>query len=99
LSDQTEPVWVIGSGKTAMDTIVALVRANPARRIGMVTGTGTYFYNRDIVLPTGLKRWTGGVRYSSIFAGAAKRFDGTNALEVSEWCRAWCGTSPLGDPQ
>ena len=99
LSDgHTEPVWVIGSGKTAMDTIVALVRAKPARTIGMVTGTGTYFYNRDLVTPPGLKRWTGGVRYSSIFAGAAKRFDGTNAAEVSEWCRAWCGTSPLVDP-
>ena len=96
--DHTGPVWVIGSGKTAMDTIVALVRAKPARRIGMVTGTGTYFFNRDLVTPSGLKRWTGGVRYGSIFAGAAKRFDGTNAAEVSQWCRAWCGTSPLVDP-
>lgn len=94
----TEPVWVIGSGKTAMDTIVAVARANPARRIGMVTGTGTYFLNRDLVIASGLKRWTGGVRYNAIFAGAAKRFDGTNAAEVSEWCRTWCGTSPLGDP-
>ena len=97
-TDHTEPVWVIGSGKTSMDTIVALVRANPARRIGMVTGTGTYFFNRDLVTPTGRKRWTGGVRYSSIFAGAAKRFDGTNATEVSQWCRTWCGTSSLEDP-
>jgi hypothetical protein len=97
-SDHTKPVWVVGSGKTAMDTIVALVRANPARQIGMVTGTGTYFFNRDLLTPAGLKRWTGGVRYSSIFVGAAKRFDGTNAAEVSEWCRAWCGTSPLKDP-
>jgi hypothetical protein len=93
-----EPVWVIGSGKTAMDTIVALVRANPARPIGMVTGTGTYFYNRDVINPTALKRWTGGLRYSSIFAGAAKRFDGTNAAEVSEWCRARYGISPLEEP-
>jgi Pyridine nucleotide-disulphide oxidoreductase len=96
--DHTEPVWVIGSGKTAMDTIVAVARANPARRIGMVTGTGTYFLNRDLVNANGLKRWTGGVRYNAIFAGAAKRFDGTNAAEVSEWCRMWCGTSPLGNP-
>jgi hypothetical protein len=96
--DHTEPVWVIGSGKTAMDTIVAVARANPARRIGMVTGTGTYFLNHDLVNANGLKRWTGGVRYNAIFAGAAKRFDGTNAAEVSEWCRMWCGTSPLGNP-
>jgi len=96
--DHSEPVWVIGSGKTAMDTIVAMVQANPGRRIGMVTGAGTYFYNRDLVNPTGVKRWTGGVRYNSIFAGAAKRFDGTNGAEVTAWCRAQYGTSPLGDP-
>src|SRR4029077_14971583 len=92
--DNAEPVWVIGSGKTAMDTIVALVRTNPHRSIGMVT----YFYNRDLVNPTGLKRWIGGVRYNAIFAGAAKRFDGTNAAEVSRWCLARVGTSPLRDP-
>ena len=97
-SNHTEPVWVIGSGKTAMDTIVALVRANPARQVGMVTGTGTYFYNRDLINPTGFKRWAGGARYSAIFAGAAKRFDGTNAAEVSRWCREGYGTSPLKDP-
>lgn len=97
-NDHTDPVWVIGSGKTAIDTIIALLRTNPGRRIGMVTGTGTYFYNRDLVNPTGLKRWVGGVRYNAIFAGAAKRFDGTNAAEVNEWCRANYGTSPLANP-
>ena len=97
-SDHDEPAWIVGSGKTAMDTIVALVRANPRRSIGMVTGTGTYFLNRDLITPTGLKRWTGGVLYSSIFGGVAERFDGTNASEVSEWCRKRCGTSALGDP-
>ena len=96
--NSSEPVWIIGSGKTAMDTIVALGRATPARQIGMVTGTGTYFFNRDLVNPTGLKRWIGGVRYNAIFAGAAKRFDGTNAAEVTEWCRSRYGTSPLDDP-
>jgi hypothetical protein len=96
--DNTEPVWIIGSGKTAMDTIVTLVRTNPHRSIGMVTGTGTYFYNRDLVNPNGLKRWIGGMRYNAIFAGAAKRFDGTNAAEVSQWCLARVGTSPLREP-
>ena len=97
-SDHAEPAWIVGSGKTAMDTIIALVGANPKRKIGMITGTGTYFFDRDLVTPTGLKRWTGGVFYSSIFGGVAERFNGTNAAEVSEWCRSWCGTSPLADP-
>jgi len=75
-----------------------LVRANPARWIGMVSGAGTYFFSRDLLTATGLRRWTGGMRYTAIFAGAAKRFDGTNAAEVSAWCLARCGTSPLSDP-
>lgn len=97
-NEHGDPVWVTGSGKTAMDTIVALVKSNPARRIGMVTGTGTYFFKRDLISPTGLRRWVGGVRYNSIFAGAAKRFDGTNAADVREWCRTRCGITPLADP-
>ena len=92
------PVWVIGSGKTAMDTLVGLIRANPARRVGMVTGTGTYFIDRGIVNPNGVRRWIGGARYGSIFAGAAERFDGTNAAEVSAWCRDQFGISALTDP-
>ena len=96
--DHTDPVWIIGSGKTAMDTIVALLQANPARRIGMVTGTGSYFFSRNDIIPDGVKRWTGGVPYSSIFAEAAQRFDGTNAEEVVEWCRTRYGISALGDP-
>lgn len=97
-NDDTEQVWVIGSGKTAMDTIVALVTANPARPVGMVTGTGTYFYSRDLVNAVGVRRWTGGVRYNAIFAAAAKRFDGTNASDVSAWCLARYGVSPLETP-
>ena len=93
-----EPVWVVGSGKTAMDTIVALVRANPARPIGMVTGTGTFFFDRNLITPTGIRRWTSGIVYSRIFTRVAERFDGTNAAEVNEWCRTWCGISALGDP-
>lgn len=93
------PAWVVGSGKTAMDTVLALARANPARRIGMVTGAGTFFYNRDLVNPVGAKRWTGGMRYNAIFAGAAERFDGTNAEDVAARCRQSVGTSPLHDPE
>jgi hypothetical protein len=97
-SGDDDAVWVIGSGKTAMDTVVALVRANSRRHIGMVSGTGTFFLNRDLINPTGPKRWIGGARYTSIFAGAARRFDGTNAAAVGDWCRAKYGTSPLVDP-
>jgi putative NAD(P)-binding protein len=97
-SGDDEAVWVIGSGKTAMDTVIALVRANSTRHVGMVSGTGTFFLNRDLINPTGPKRWIGGKRYGSIFAGAAKRFDGTNAAAVGDWCRAKYGTSALPDP-
>lgn len=96
--EHAAPVWVIGSGKTAMDTVVAVARANPARTIGLVTGTGTYFLNRDRVCATGLQRWVGGVRYDAVFAEAARRFGGTNAAQVSAWCRARYGITALEDP-
>ena len=96
--EHSEPVWVVGSGKTAIDTIVALAQANPGRTIGMVTGAGSFFFNRDLITPTGLKRWTGGVVYGSIFEQAAARFDGTNAAEVIEWCRTRYGISTLENP-
>lgn len=100
LSDHDQaPVWVVGSGKTAMDTVVAIVRANPARQVGLVTGTGTYFFSRDLAYPTGARRWTGGSRPNAAFTQVAGRFDGTNAAEVCEWFRTRYCLSPIVAPR
>lgn len=96
-SDDDGPVWVIGSGKTAMDTVQALA-AGSGRRISLVAGSGTYFFDRDKLYPTGMQRWWGRTSTSAMYAQALRRFDGTNSEEVSQWARSRYTTSPVRDP-
>ena len=51
------PVWIIGGGKTAMDTAHALITEYPGREVNLVAGSGTFFLNRDRFFPTGARRW------------------------------------------
>ena len=86
------PVWVIGSGKTAMDTAHTLISEYPGREVNMVAGSGTFFASRDRCFPTGLRRWTNGVPVSSIAHHTARRYDGTNEAAVGDWYRGKYGT-------
>lgn len=81
------PVWVIGGGKTGMDTIHALVTEFPGREVNLIAGSGTFFTRRDETLPTGRRRWIGGSRPNQVFIDVARRFDGTNEAEVRDWFR------------
>lgn len=51
IHDSDAPVWVIGSGKTAMDTAHALITSRPGREVNMVAGSGTFFTSRDRFSP------------------------------------------------
>jgi hypothetical protein len=86
------PVWVIGGGKTGMDTAHALITADPGREINLVAGSGTFFTSRDRAFPSGLRRWWACDPNSSIFMKMARRFDGTNESEVMDWYRETYGT-------
>ena len=81
------PVWVIGSGKTGMDTVHTLVTHQPGREVNLLAGTGTFFFNRDRFYPTGARRWWGGIRPNKLITQIADRFDGTNEAEMWAWCR------------
>jgi hypothetical protein len=81
------PVWVVGGGKTGMDTAHALITAQPGREVNLVAGPGTFFINRDRSFPGGLRRWWAGGPISSVYAEIARRFDGTNEAEVMSWYR------------
>ena len=76
------PVYVIGGGKTAMDTVIEVLNSGGAREIGMLVGKGTDFYNRTQNLPTGFQRWTTGRPTSRIFHEMAWIFNGDNEDEV-----------------
>ncbi|MGW0039728.1 FAD-dependent oxidoreductase [Gordonia sp. NPDC003376] len=87
------PVWIIGGGKTAMDTAHLLITANPGREVNLVAGSGTMFGNRDILFPTGSRRWWGGSLVSSLALESTRRFDGTNETEIWNWIRSTYGTA------
>jgi thioredoxin reductase len=86
------PVWIIGGGKTAMDTAHALITTYPGREVNLVAGRGTFFSNRDTLFATGLRRWWGGTLGATLATEMGKRFDGTNESEVQGWFRSNYGT-------
>jgi thioredoxin reductase len=86
------PVWIIGGGKTAMDTAHALITEYPGREVNLVAGRGTFFSSRDRLFATGARRWWGGTLGATIAAQMGRRFDGTNETEVQDWFRSTYGT-------
>ena len=87
------PVWVIGGGKTGMDTAHTLITKYPDREVNLVTGSGTFFGKRDQFFPSGIRRWGTGKRLTLVFEKVAQRYDGTNGAAVREWFHESCGTS------
>lgn len=86
------PVWIIGGGKTAMDTAHALITEYPGREVNLVAGSGTYFLNRDRLLPSGARRWWRGTTFSSLALEVTRRYDGANEAAVKTWFRDKYGT-------
>lgn len=91
MADSTDPVWIIGGGKTAMDTAHALITAYPGRQINLLAGGGTFFNDREKFFPDRTHRWWTGTMVSNWAAEISHRFDGTNEDELWEWHRARYG--------
>jgi hypothetical protein len=94
IAESGAPVWVIGGGKTAMDTAHALIRTHPDREVNVLAGSGTFFTCRDKAFPTGARRWWGGIRGVPTFLEWSRRFDGTNERDAMDWYRATIGITP-----
>lgn len=92
IGSSAAPVWIIGGGKTAMDTAHALITQCPGREVNLVAGGGTFFQCRDKFFPSGARRWVRGTMASSMGLEMSRRFDGTNEDEVWRWHRATYGT-------
>jgi hypothetical protein len=91
------PIWIVGGGKTAMDTAHSLITSDPGREINLAAGAGTFFLNRDRLFPTGWRRWLGGTPMGALSAAVACRFDGANEEQVGDWYRRRYGISVTGD--
>lgn len=92
IGNSDSPVWVIGGGKTAMDTAHALITHRPGREVNIVAGGGTFFNCRDKFFPGGARRWFGGTPVTSFATETSRRFDGTNEDDVWRWHRDRWGT-------
>jgi hypothetical protein len=92
IGDSDAPVWIIGGGKTAMDTAHALIGQSRGREVNLVAGGGTFFQCRDRFFPSGIRRWVGGTLVSTWGVQSSRRFDGTNEDEVWRWHRDRYGT-------
>jgi len=82
MRSSTTPIYVIGAGKTGMDTAHDLLTHYPNRPVTLVIGTGMLFFDRDQQFPRGLQRWYAGKTPLETFLDIAKRFDGRNEAEV-----------------
>lgn len=91
ISASDTPLWVVGGGKTAMDTAHALITTYPGREVNLIAGPGTFFIDRDKALAAGARRWWTGSPLSRIVAETSRRFDGTNENEVARWFRTTYG--------
>ncbi len=97
LRDGDAPIWIVGSGKTAMDTAHLLITELPGRKVSMLAGPGTIFARRDAFFPAGARRWWSGTPINTMARQVANRFDGTNEAEVRDWFRSTYGIAPMAD--
>jgi len=81
-SDSDAPVYIVGGGKTGMDTAHALITRFPDREVHLVVGRGTVFASRDISFPPGMRRWFTGSTTLEYFLRLCRRYDGSNPQEI-----------------
>ncbi|MEM6536423.1 MAG: hypothetical protein AAF668_01700 [Pseudomonadota bacterium] len=93
-ASDNRPIYIVGGGKTGMDTAFLAVSQNPNRKVVLVAGRGTAFSNRDIMFPTGMQKYLSLKSNFRATLDVVMRFDGTNAPEVSDYFRQMYAVSP-----
>ena len=81
-AESAAPCYIVGGGKTAMDTATLLLTRFPARKVSMLVGRGTVFLDRDKTFHRGLKRWFNGNTTLQGFLDLGLLYNGENACEV-----------------
>ena len=81
-----DPVYIIGSGKTAMDVARHLLQHRSAarREINVIAGSGMWFFVRDNLYPTGAQRYLRGTLNSDMFLTMCELYNGQNDAEIME---------------
>lgn len=81
IAESDKPIWVIGGGKTAMDTVHTLVTSLPGREVNLLAGSGTWFIRREELYHPA-RGWRRGMRVNKWAEKLAMAFDGTNEAAV-----------------
>jgi len=81
-SSDAAPVFIVGGGKTGMDTAHAMITRSPGRAVSLINGKGTVFVRRETFFPSGSRRWWDGQMIATFFRDMALRFDGSNEDEI-----------------
>lgn len=91
------PLYVVGGGKTGMDTVLAALAARPDRKVVLLAGDGTMFAQRTQFFPTGLDRLWKGKLLISAQQDMALRFDGSASTAPHAYFRQTYTRSPGGE--
>ncbi len=99
IESSDKPVYIVGGGKTGMDTAFQVIKRFPGRTVHVFTGRGIAFLNRDQIYPTGPKRYFKGNLFTEVLLNTGLKFDGTNENETYDYFMGRYGISLSADPQ
>ncbi|MEM6898314.1 MAG: FAD-dependent oxidoreductase [Pseudomonadota bacterium] len=88
------PVYIVGGGKTGMDTALALGRQGDQTKVSMFVGNGTVFNNRDLLFPTGIKRYVNQSSNMKMAIDLSMKYNGSNTEDVFEHFKTKYSISP-----
>ncbi len=87
VANDDKPIYIIGGGKTSMDVAGFLMNQNPKRKLNFVVGKGSFFLNRDVIYPTGLKRNWKGTVMTKILLDIVLHYDEHNLDAATEYIK------------
>ncbi|MEM6707787.1 MAG: FAD-dependent oxidoreductase [Pseudomonadota bacterium] len=94
LRQPARPMYVVGGGKTGVDTALMLADRMPQVRRTLLAGDGTLFSDRGQFFPTGWRRYLNRSTNLRLSIDISERFDGTNAKAVFEHFRSTRSIAP-----
>lgn len=93
------PIFIVGGGKTAMDTALNLYQRFPHRELVMIIGDGVTFADRSRFYMQGWRRWFGGLPLFEGFLEMALRFDPRDVQEQNNYRLKHYGMSLSENPR
>lgn len=93
MQNSDKAVYIVGGGKTAIDTAHHLIKRYPSKQIHLIIGKGTTFVNREKIFAEGIRKYllTGNTTVSEFMAEHALLYDGENEAEVMNHLKLYYG--------